>query len=379
MKRAGLAALSLPLIIGVTTVAGISPAMAAEAPIGLGTATSYSVLGGQTVTNLGPSVLGQNLGLSPGSAVTGFPPGQVLGTMHVADAVALQAQSDLTIAYNDAASRATTQSVSGDLVGQTLVGGVYTSAGPLAVSGTLTLDGQNDPNSVFVFQAASTLTTGSASKINLINGASACNVYWQVGSSATLGTASDFKGTIMALTSISVTTSATVEGRALARNGSVTLDSNVFNAPVCPAVVPPIVATPPPVVATPSPTTSASTPPSAIAVLPPASKTATSAPAAGTTGTVYTNCSEAFAAGVSNIPSTDAAYSARLDRNKDGIACNKNGSDTAVLINGGFAQPVASEAATNQSPLLIFAGVGMLVLAGLTLLILPRVASSRKY
>ena len=132
-----------------------TPANAAEADVGLGTAASYSVLAGQTVTNTGPSVLSRNLGLSPGSAVTGFPPGIVGGTKHIGDAHAAQAQADLVVAYDDAASRAPTASVSGDLVGQTLPGGVYKSTGPLALSGTLTLDGGGDPDSVFIFQVAS--------------------------------------------------------------------------------------------------------------------------------------------------------------------------------------------------------------------------------
>jgi type VI secretion system secreted protein VgrG len=176
--------------------------------------------------------------LSPGSAVTGFPPGIALGAPHIADAVALQAQADLTTAFNDAAGRALTASVAGDLVGQTLLPGVYKSTGPLAVSGALTLNGQGNPNSVFIFQVASTLITASASSIVLTNSAQACNIYWQVGSSATLGTASSFKGTIMALESITVTTGTRVEGRALARNGQVSLDTNVFTMPGCDTTTP---------------------------------------------------------------------------------------------------------------------------------------------
>jgi Ice-binding-like len=225
------AATSTVLLVGLVSVA--SRADAVEAPVGLGTAGTYSVLGGQTVTNTGPSSLSGDLGVSPGTAVVGFPPGTVGGATHAGDAQAAQAQSDLVIAYDDAAGRAPTASVAGDLVGQTLTTGVYNSTGPLALSGTLTLDGQGDPNAVFIFQIASTLITASASNVNLINGAQACNVFWQVGSSATLGTTSSFKGTIMALTSISVTTGTVVEGRALARNGQVSLDNNTFTAPDC--------------------------------------------------------------------------------------------------------------------------------------------------
>ncbi|MHA7292051.1 ice-binding family protein [Arthrobacter sp. MDT3-24] len=209
-----------------------APAFAAT-PVNLGTATSYSVLAGTTVTNTGPTTLQRDLGVSPGTAITGFPPGNSAGATHAADAVALQAQSDVTIAYNNAAGQPLTTSVSGDLVGRTLTEGVYGSTSSLALSGQLTLDGQGNPNSVFVFQAASTLITASTSSIILTNRAQACNVFWQVGSSATLGTASSFKGTILALTSITVETGATVEGRALARNGQVALDTNVFTSPSC--------------------------------------------------------------------------------------------------------------------------------------------------
>jgi len=211
------------------------PAAAATAPVGLGTAEPFSVLGGQTVTNTGPSILGGDLGVSPGTAITGFPPGLVSGSTHSADAVALQAQSDLTTAYNDAAGRAPTGPIAGDLGGLTLTDGVYNASSSIGLTGTLTLDGAGDPDSVFIFQVGTALTTASASTVSLINGADACNVYWQIGSSATLGTGSTFVGTILALTSITVTTGTTVEGRALARNGSVTLDTNVFTTADCAA------------------------------------------------------------------------------------------------------------------------------------------------
>lgn len=209
-----------------------TPAFAAT-PVNLGTATPYSVLAATTVTNTGPTTLQGDLGLSPGTAITGFPPGIAAGTTHAADAVALQAQSDLTTAYNNAAGQPLTASVSGDLVGQTLTEGVYRSTTSLGLSGQLTLDGQGNPASVFIFQVASTLITASASSVILTNGAQACNVFWQVGSSATLGTASSFKGTILALTSVTVQTNARVEGRALARNGQVSLDTNVVTTPAC--------------------------------------------------------------------------------------------------------------------------------------------------
>jgi LPXTG-motif cell wall-anchored protein len=223
--------LVVAVAVGATcTVVGGSPAAAQQAPVGLGTAASFAVLAGTTVTNTGPSVISGDVGVSPGTAVVGFPPGIVNnGTIHAADAVAAQAQADLTTAYNDAAGRSTTATVTADLAGQTLVSGVYTGA-TLGLTGTVTLDAQGDPNAVFIFQAASTLITASSSVVALTNGADACNVYWQVGSSATLGTNSTFVGTVLALTSITATTSATINGRLLARNGAVTLDSNTITA-----------------------------------------------------------------------------------------------------------------------------------------------------
>jgi Tfp pilus assembly major pilin PilA len=213
-----------------------SAASAAQPPVGLGTASSFAVLAGTTVTNTGPSLISGDLGVSPGTAITGFPPGSVInGTQHAADAVALQAQSDLTTAYNDAAGRTPVNTVSTDLGGQTLVAGVYKAASSMGLTGTVTLDGENDPGAVFIFQAGSTLITASSSTVNLVRGAQACNVYWQVGSSATLGTGNAFVGTVMALTSVTVQTGTVVAGRVLARNGQVSLDTNTISRPFCAA------------------------------------------------------------------------------------------------------------------------------------------------
>ncbi|WP_405035215.1 ice-binding family protein [Ornithinimicrobium sp. LYQ103] len=200
--------------------------------MGLGTAASYAVLGGSTVTNTGPSVINGDLGVFPGTAITGFPPGLVNGEVHPGDAVANTAQDDLTTAYNDAAGRPTDVTVTADLAGQTLTPGVYTGA-TLALNGQLTLDGANETDPVFIFQSASTLITGSSSSIVFINGANACDVFWQVTSSATIGTTTAFAGTVMALTSITATTGATVQGQLLARNGAVTLDTNTITVPSC--------------------------------------------------------------------------------------------------------------------------------------------------
>jgi len=211
---------------------------AANSPtVPLATSANYAVLGGSAVTNTGPSVLNGSLGVSTGSSITGFPPGIVIppGTTDQNNAAAAQAQADLTTAYNDAAGRSVHATTTADLGNLTLQAGVYAgpSGGALQLTGPLTLDGANDPTSVFIFQAGSTLTTASASSVVLINGAQACNVFWQVGSSATLGTGTAFAGNILALTSITLNTGATVQGRALARNGAVTLDTNTFVRPGC--------------------------------------------------------------------------------------------------------------------------------------------------
>lgn len=195
----------------------------------LGSATDFAVLAGTTVTNTGPSVVNGNLGVWPGLAVVGFGPGIVNGTIHAGDAVAQQAQADVTTAYNMLAGMASTQDLTGvDLGGLTLGPGVYSFSSSAFLTGTLTLDAMGDPDAQFVFQMGSTLITASNSSVEMINGASACDTYWQVGSSATLGTNSAFQGNILALTSITMTTGATLlEGRALARNGAVTMDTNL--------------------------------------------------------------------------------------------------------------------------------------------------------
>ncbi|WP_110241069.1 ice-binding family protein [Nocardioides gilvus] len=260
----GLGFAAAGLLAAGIAITGMSPANAAEAPIDLGTVASFSVMGASTVTNTGPSSLSGDLGLSPGSSITGFPPGKFGGTRHISDAVANTAQDDLTTAYNDAAGRSTTKAVTADLAGQTLTSGVHT-APTLNLTGALTLDAKGDPDAVFIFQAASTLITASASSVTLINGASACNVFWQVGSSATLGTSTDFIGTIMALTSVTLNNDADVRGRVLARNGAVTLNNNEISTPNCDAVVEPSATpTPTPTVdpsATPTPSDSPSSTP----------------------------------------------------------------------------------------------------------------------
>jgi hypothetical protein len=218
----------LALVMAVIAGAWPASALAATQPR-LGTALNFAVLGGSTITNTGPTVITGNLGLSPGSAVTGFPPGSVTGTQHIADAVALQAKNDLVTAYTDAATSPSTSDLTGqDLGNKNLTPGVYTFSSSAQLTGPLTLSG----NGVFIFQIGSTLTTASNSVVLLRNGAQACAVYWQVGSSATLGSATQFQGNLMALTSITMVTGANIlTGRALARNGALTLDTNRITPP----------------------------------------------------------------------------------------------------------------------------------------------------
>jgi hypothetical protein len=216
-------------------------AMADQVPVSLGSAAGFAVVAGSTVTSTGTTTVG-NLAVSPGSDVTGFPPGTVNGTMHVSDSAAAQAQADLTTAYNDAAGRTLAPvSIAGNLGGMTLAPGLYKSTSGLEIaSGELTLDGRGDANSVFIFQVASTLITSAGRQVILIGGALAANVYWQVGTSATLGSGSVFKGTILADQSITMNSGATLDGRALARIGAVALNASTINIPSAPTAPGPL-------------------------------------------------------------------------------------------------------------------------------------------
>jgi hypothetical protein len=184
----------------VNTPTATVPSLGGIAPT-LGTAGSFAVLAGSTVTNTGPSVISGNLGVSPGSAVTGFPPGMVVnGVINAGNAVAAQAQSDALVAYNSLAGQACDVNLTGqDLGGLTLTPGVYCFSTSAFLTGTLTLNAQGDPNAVFIFQIGSTLITASNSSVVVINGGTGCNVFFQVGSSATLGTGTSFTGNILAL------------------------------------------------------------------------------------------------------------------------------------------------------------------------------------
>jgi hypothetical protein len=209
-----------------------SSALGATATVGLGSAAPFSVLGGSTVTNTGPTVMFGDLGLYPGTSVTGEP--NVLGQTHVNDQVAIEAKNSLTTAYNEAASRPANGTAGTDLAGQAFSPGVYDASSSLLLSsGSVTLNAEGDPNAVFIFKVGSTLITGSNTTVALIGGAQACNVFWQVGSSATLGTGTHFAGTIMAADSITANTGATIHGRLLAQTAAVTLEDNTITNSTC--------------------------------------------------------------------------------------------------------------------------------------------------
>jgi hypothetical protein len=201
----------------------------------LGSADAFGVLGASAVTNTGPSVIWGDLGVYPGTSITGFPPGIVHGSTHNDDGVAMQAQADALAGYNFLAGLAPTGVLTGqDLGGKTLDQGVYFFASSAGLTGQLTLDFQGLSNAMIVFQIGSTLTTASASSVLIINPGSNDQVYWQVGSSATLGTTTDFYGNIIADQSITLTTGADVTcGRVIALNGAVTLDTNNIDTGNC--------------------------------------------------------------------------------------------------------------------------------------------------
>lgn len=247
----------------VLALCGTFAAQAQTAP-SLGTAANFGVLGGSTVTNTGATTVTGDVGVSPGSAITGFPPGVVNGTIHAANATAQQAQSDATTAYNFLAGQACTTSLTGqDLGGLTLTPGVYCFSSSAQLTGILTLDALGDPDAVFIFQIATTLTTASGSSVRVINGGQNCNVFFGIGSSATLGSTTSFAGNILAVESITLNTGTSMSGRALARTGAVTLDTNNVNASTAACGAPP---PPPPPEDVPAPF-SVTCPPGGLTVL----------------------------------------------------------------------------------------------------------------
>lgn len=216
----------------VATLFAASSASAAQAPVGLGAADAFAVLAGSGITNTGPTTITGDIGTFPTPSETGFGSTTVHGANHGGDAVTRQAKSDLVTAYLNAAGRKPVNTLPVELGGRALLPGVYASP-TFGLTGTLTLNARGDANAQFVFQAESTLTTASGSRVRLVNGAQACNVVWQVGSSATFGTGARFVGNVLALTSITATTGATFQGRLLARNGAVTLDTNTVTRGSC--------------------------------------------------------------------------------------------------------------------------------------------------
>ncbi len=275
------AATTCAFVLATATIALFAmPASAVlVANVPMGTSANYAVLGASTVTNSGTTTLDGGLGLWPGTSVTGAPTVLPPWTTDVNNAAAQNAQTDLTTAFNNAASRPVDFSEPADLGGLTLAPGVHatTAQGPLELTGALVLDGEGDPNSVFIIQTDSSLTTHVGSTVTLINSAQECNVYWQVGSFATLAGGSEFAGNILAATSITVAGGTVVHGRALALGASVSLDTDTFTVPTCDLSAP--------VTTTTSTTTTTTTLPTATTTLP---TTTTTLPTTTTTVPVTT-------------------------------------------------------------------------------------------
>jgi len=242
MKATTLAIVSILIIVGCTKsnndpgTSGTNPIVipiqtTIQTNLSVAGASGLVILAGSAITNTGSTIITGNIGLSPGTSIGGFPPGILNGTFHINDSIAVKAKLDLTAAYNDAAGRTCTDIVtlSGNIGGLTLTPGLYKSTSSLAISsGDLTFDAKGNANAVFIIQIASSLTVTSARQVFLKGGALASNIFWQVGSSATFGTTSVFKGTIMAMQSITFNTGATLDGKALVRTGDVTLAGNTF-------------------------------------------------------------------------------------------------------------------------------------------------------
>jgi hypothetical protein len=241
--RSGAAAVAIATTA--VLLASTGSAQAVARPVPMGTAEPFAVLAGTGISSTGTTTINGDIGSLPNAVMTVTGTVVLMGTDHRGDGVTAAAKSDLTAAYLDAEGQGTEFTISADLAGQTLVPGVYNSATGLAIAGPtpLTLDAGGDPNAVFVFKSGSTLVTEPGTQVNLINGATACNVFWQVTSSTTLGVNSVMRGTILTLQSSTLNTGATLEGSVLSRNGAVTLDSNTILRPACATPVSTTVAT----------------------------------------------------------------------------------------------------------------------------------------
>jgi hypothetical protein len=312
---------------GLLVLSGNAQAAATSVP--LGTAESFVVLAGAGITNTGATTLDGDIGTYPTQSITGTATMTITGTNHAGDAVTQGAKTDLVTAYGVAAGQGPTSPISADLGGQTLVPGVYNSASSLGLTGALTLDAEGDPNAVFVFQAGSTLTAASGSQVVLINGTQACNVFWQIGSSATLGTGSMFRGSILAQTSITVTTGVVIIGRVLALDGAVTLDTNTISKPSCTTVPPTSTMTP-----TDTATSTATVPPTSST-----SPTDTSTPTSSATPT------ETVTTGT--VPPTSSATPTETSTPTDTSTPTETGSSTKTPTQS--ASPTETSTSTGTS------------------------------
>jgi hypothetical protein len=362
-----LATIGVIAIVGLWSMASAGSADAAtvlNGPINLGTSSTYGALAGSALTNTGATAITGDIGVDPGSSITGMggAPGSNTGATNDNNAAALQAKNDLTTAYNDAAGLTPTTSGLGELAGLSLVPGVY-SGGALSLSdnGTLTLAGTS-ANSVWVFQAASSLTIGSATHIVITGGASACNVFWQVGSSATIGTSAQFQGTVLASTAITAQTGASVVGRLLAGTAAVTLDTNAITVPTgCAAGGTPI--------STPSPEITSGAPSAATAGTP----YSFDITASGTPTPTFSITSGALPAGLALAAATGMITGTPTSRGVSTFtvtASNSNAPDVSAVYT--LATGVPLLAFTGVNPLPAMGLGGALLLVGGILLALRR-------
>lgn len=227
-------ALLVMMLVGAVLLPARGALAANPTPINLGAAAPFGVLAGTSVVNTGASAVDGDIGTTPGTSITGFnPTGTLTGTKYPGGPVAVQAQSALSAAYNDAVGRTPDQSFSEDLAGKTFTPGVYRHASAAQLTGTVILDGQNNPDAVFIFQVGTTLGSSAGSIVSLINGAQACHTFWQIGTSSTLGANTTFRGNMLADASITVGAGTSVAGRLLARNGTVTMDTTAVTPTTC--------------------------------------------------------------------------------------------------------------------------------------------------